>query len=592
VTGDKREEQGHALEICLRKRKNAPKRLRSNPSTVKRVLIIFAAIGLISSSATPTGYAGGEEVVVIYNSHVRASKALAEYYAAKRQVPKNQVFGFALPTGEDISRGEFRDALEKPLMKRLEGAKLWRHELVEVPTTNGRPARIENRVAESKIRYLALCHGVPLRITHDKDFFEAIENSTRPELRKNGAAVDADLAVLPMAEQNRPILGLLRNPLYTTTNGASLHPTNGLLLVTRLDGPTPEIARGLVDKALEAENDGLWGRAYFDLRNTTDPGMKQGDDWIRAAAEISRHLGFETVVDQGGGLFAASFPMSQIALYIGWYSEHVFGPFTLPNVEFMPGAFAYHLHSFSAASVRATNRHWVGPLLARGATCTMGCVDEPYLAGTPDVGTFTGRLMFHCFTFGEAAYAGQSVLSWQTTVVGDPLYRPFVKNPQTLHQELERRHSKLVEWSHLRAVNLNLARNAPVAELVSYLEQIDVTKDSAVLKEKLADLYAAQGKPSSAVFTYQQALKLDPSPQQRIRLRLTLGEKLVALNRDRDANEDYEKLLEESPAYADTLAIYRKLLMLAQKLDKKEDAEKYQAQIQRLSPPPPASKPQ
>ena len=47
--------------------------------------------------------------------------------------------------------------------------------------------------------------------------------------------------------------------------------------------------------------------------------------------------------------------MSQIAIYCGWYDENVSGPFTLPKVEFMPGAFAYHLHSFSAATLRSAN---------------------------------------------------------------------------------------------------------------------------------------------------------------------------------------------------------------------------------------------
>lgn len=558
---------------------------------MKRLLLTLGIAGLIGALALTPAFGGGEEVIVVYNSRVRESKALAEYYAAKRQVPKKQVLGFALTTDEDISRKEFDNTLQEPLAKKLEAAKLWRHGDVKVPATNGRPTRVESNILESKIRYVVLCYGVPLRITHDKDFFEAIENSTRPELRKNGAAVDSELAVLPLAEQNRPILGPLRNLHYTTTNRALLHPTNGLLLVTRLDGPTPEIARGLVDKALEAEHNGLWGRAYFDLRNTTDPGLKPGDDWIRGAAEIARHLGFETVVDEGWDTFPASFPMSQIAFYAGWYRENVAGPFTLSNVEFMPGAFAYHLHSFSAASLRATNRHWAGPLLAKGATLTMGCVDEPYLTGTPDVGTFTGRLLFHGFTFGEAAYASQPVLSWQTTVVGDPLYRPFGKNPQKLHEELERRHSKLVEWSQLRVVNLNLARNAPVAEWVNYLEQIDTIKQSAVLKEKLADLYGAQGKPSSAVLTYQQALKLDPSPQQRIRLRLTLGEKLVALNRDADAYENYQKFLDESLDYPDLLSIYRKLLPLAQKLGRKADAAKYGEQINLTNAPAAAKSP-
>lgn len=555
---------------------------------MKQILLTLGIAGLIGALAPTPTFGGGDEVVVVYNSRLPESKALAEYYAKKRQVPKSQVFGFALTTGEDISRTEFHDALQKPLAKKLEAAKLWRHGAGEVPGTNGKPVRVESKVLESKIRYAVLCYGVPLRIGHDANLKEAGEESLRPELRRNGAAVDSELACLPLLEQKPPLAGPLRNPAYTTTNVALLHPTNGVLLVTRLDGPTPEIARGLLDKALQAETDGLWGRAYFDLRNTSDPAMKPGDDWIRGAAEIARHLGFETVVDEGGDTFPASFPMSHIAFYAGWYRENFSGPFTLPKMEFMPGAFAYHLHSFSAASLRVTNHNWVGPLLAKGVTCTMGCVDEPYLGGTPDVGVFTGRLLFHGFTFGEAAYAGQPILSWQTTVVGDPLYRPFGKNPQLLHGELERRHSKLIEWSHLRVVNLNLARNTPVAELVGYLDQIDTTKQSAVLKEKLADLYAAQGKPSSAALTYQQALKLDPSPQQRIRLRLTLGEKLTALNRDEDAYVNYQKFLEESPDYADLPSIYRKLLPLAQKLGQKDDATRYEGKINPPNPPAPA----
>jgi hypothetical protein len=59
------------------------------------------------------------------------------------------------------------------------------------------------------------------------------------------------------------------------------------------------------------------------------------------------------------------------------------------------------------------------------------------------------------------------------------------------------------------------------------------------------------------------------------------------LDRQPEAYEDYQKLLRESPDYPDKLAIYRKLLPLAQKLDKKTDMEQYDAEINRLSPPPP-----
>ena len=48
--------------------------------------------------------AGGDEVVVIYNTRVPESKIVAEHYAEARQVPRKRVFGHELPEREDISR--------------------------------------------------------------------------------------------------------------------------------------------------------------------------------------------------------------------------------------------------------------------------------------------------------------------------------------------------------------------------------------------------------------------------------------------------------------------------------------------------------
>jgi uncharacterized protein (TIGR03790 family) len=533
------------------------------PTDMIRKLILIVLGGLLGLGAGTSCLAGGEEVVVIYNSALPESEALANYYARKREIPPGQIIGFKLPTSETISRADFRDDLQRPLAKKLESSKLWRIGSGEVPGTNGKPVRVARKVVETKIRYAVLCYGVPLKILRDPDLREAAEETMRPELRRNEAAVDAELACLPLHYIGYTITGPLANAFLSVTNAALLNPTNGLLMVARLDAPTPALARGLVDKAMQAEQDGLWGRAYFDLRNISDPGYKPGDDWIRGAAQVAKQLGFETTVDEKSDVWPASFPMSHIAIYAGWYRENVAGPFTLPEVEFMPGTFAYHLHSFSAASLRTPDHNWVGPLLAKGATCTMGCVDEPYLGGTPEVGIFTGRWLYFGFTFGEAAYASQPLLSWQTTVVGDPLYRPFGRNPIEQHNELAERKNKLVEWSTLRIVNLSRVRGMSLSQLTAILEDTPTTKESAVLTEKLADLYSELGKPSSAIAAYERALTLNPSPQQRIRLRLTLGEKLIAAKRDDEARTNYQKVLQESPDYPDAVGIEQKLAGLA-----------------------------
>jgi uncharacterized protein (TIGR03790 family) len=211
--------------------------------------------------------AGGEEVVVVYNSRLPESKMVAEHYAAARAVPKNQVFGLPLNTNEVMTRVEFTDSLQLPLAEKLAAAGLWKFGKVSFPATNEQPARTEIRVVASKIRYAVLCYGVPLKIAPDAQLMEAVAaKNTREEFRRNEAAVDSELTWLPVSRQDLPLTGPLPNPFYTITNRAMLNATNGILLVTRLDGPTAQIANGLVDKALEAENNGFWGRAYFDTR--------------------------------------------------------------------------------------------------------------------------------------------------------------------------------------------------------------------------------------------------------------------------------------------------------------------------------------
>jgi tetratricopeptide (TPR) repeat protein len=113
---------------------------------------------------------------------------------------------------------------------------------------------------------------------------------------------------------------------------------------------------------------------------------------------------------------------------------------------------------------------------------------------------------------------------------------------------------------------LGLARGARMAEVSALLENLAATTNSAVLTEKLADLYEAEGKPSSAILTWQRALKLNPSPEQRIRLRLTLGEKLQAQNRNAEAVDDYKDLIKESPDYPGKNSIAEKLAALRQKI--------------------------
>ena len=540
---------------------------------------LMGGVAWFLTMAAVSGAGPGDSVVVVYNKNLPDSKKVAQHYADKRGVPSSQLLGVDVNAeSESMSRTDFRDKLQKPILDWLVKEKLF--------TLNPQPAPAKpdpgyHYVTAARIRYIVLCYGVPLKVLRDVNLKEEGDDKMQEALRgRNEAAVDADLALLPSGIGTLPLNGPIPNPFAQNTNGALLHPTNGIVLVARLDGPMVEIANKLVDKAMQAEAEGLWGRCYFDARGLTNTDYKIGDDWIRGAAEITARLGYEVTLDNAEPTFSAGFPMSHIAFYAGWYEGNASGPFARPTVEFMPGAFAYHLHSFSANTLRSTTQHWVGPLLAKGATITMGSVDEPYLSGTPNVASFLERLIYRRFTFGEAAYTSQGSLSWQTTVVGDPLYRPFALPPNELHFKLEKEKSPLLAWSHLKVVDLNEVTGLPAAEGLKYLDEIPTTKQSAVLMEKAGELERAQKHMPQALERYNAALKLKPSPQQKLRLLMIVGDLQAAAGNSQAAVDAYKQILADIPDYPNASLVYQRLAELSRKLGKTKDAENFASKAQ------------
>jgi tetratricopeptide (TPR) repeat protein len=353
-------------------------------------------------------------------------------------------------------------------------------------------------------------------------------------------------------------------------------PTNGVLMVARVDGPTPEIAKGLVDKAMEAEREGLWGRAYFDLRGLTNGPYKMGDDMIGDALKAARAYGYDITADHDENTFSASTPLPDAAFYFGWYNQSVSGPFTNQMVQFRPGAVAYHLHSFSSRELRMKNLWWTGPLLAAGATATMGCTEEPYLQTTPQVNVFLARFLFSGFSFGEAAYASQADLSWQNTIIGDPLYRPFGKTQKERYLQLEKAKDKNIEWSMLMWINLRLLQGAPMSEIEKFYSDNPETKTSAVMQERLGDVYKSKGDIFECIDAYRAALALPLNSLERLRLDLKAAPLLTSLGHADQAYEIYQSILKDYPNYLEKKDLYERLSDVASRLHKDDEAERYQ----------------
>jgi uncharacterized protein (TIGR03790 family) len=461
--------------------------------------------------------------LIVYNENEPDSPALAQYYAAKRHLPATHLVGLRVRNAESITRKEFVEQIRDPLLKLL----VDRGWLMQV----GQRETIDNQITG-----LVLIYGIPLRIEADatlKD--DALPNLPEPG-RRNHAAVDSELALLPAPAA--PLTGWVPNPFFRSRGPDFRAPlNNALLLVARLDGPDAATARRLVDDALAAERFGLLGRCYFDARGLTDRAYAIGDQWIKSADRAFRAAGYECELDEAGAMFDDDFPMSDAAVYAGWYGGHPTGPFTQPAFQFRRGAVAVHIHSGSAATVRSRSAHWVGPLLAKGVAASTGNVFEPYLTLTPHLDLFFKRLLDGA-PYAEAGWFSQPVLSWQTTFVGDPLYRPFAVPVDEQITRLAVAGHPDLEWAYLRQVNLLLNAGETNAAVQLCRTQAGKLK-SPVLLEKLGDLLPVPDRAAA----YESALRSAGASARYLRVAAKLAATFEANHQPAQAAAVYEGLL-------------------------------------------------
>ncbi len=366
-----------------------------------------AAVLLVLAIPALAAHPEAAKTLVLASETVPEGVEVARHYMAARGIPEENLLLVQAPAEAEITREQFDRHLWEPFRAFL---KRWEGRLdVRLPDGTLRLA-LRNRRA----KYLVPVYGVPIKITG----YEQVETMHL----SRAAAVDSELALAPAGRHK--LVGALRNPYHGADAPFGPPLDEAMILVTRLDGPSAEIARRLVDDAVWAERHGLEGRAYVDARGLKGGGYLKGDIWLKHAARTLEAAGYTTELDVRPEILPLNHPMPDPAIYLGWYYKNAAGPMVKPGFRFNRGAIAYHLQSFSGADIRSTETHWVGPLLVRGACVTAGAVYEPFLSGTPNLQILVSRLV-KGHSWGEAAYMAQPSLSWQMCFIGDPLYRPF-----------------------------------------------------------------------------------------------------------------------------------------------------------------------
>lgn len=487
-----------------------------------RVTILILGLLAVWIPAVPAA-PPPESVAVLYNSAVADSKRLAEFYRNARGIPAENLIGLEMPDAADISREEYEARIAAPLRAEFERRGWWQRgrdqEGVVLPVAN-------------RIRILVTMRGVPLRIMPTENSTPPIPDANSPVQDpvsgRDEASVDSELAMFGV--EGVPTGGVLQNRYHMSDRKIGEEELPFMVLTARIDGPSHAICERMISDAVATEKTGLWGMSYVDIANK----FPQGDEWLEGVVKANLQAGIPTVVDRFDQTLPKHYPMTEAALYHGWYNRNVNGPFLNPRFKFRRGAVAMHLHSFSAEQLSSAGRNWCAPLLARGAAATVGNVYEPYLHLTHDFDLLHRRLL-EGFSWVEACWMAMPVTSWQGVVLGDPLYRPFLHLSGTGTIEDEDRNFRalrtaMLQWPDDRE------------ERWSKLENAARQTRSGIFAEALGLELLETGMTTRAVTSFRAAKTLFVRAEDKLRqdfhiaaIDRTAGRNDIALRTLRDA---------------------------------------------------------
>ncbi|UCF95538.1 MAG: TIGR03790 family protein [Desulfobacterales bacterium] len=405
---------------------------RFSTTFLRRGLILFGlALLLLPHDARALA---PEEILVIANRRAEHSLALAQFYMRKRMIPDANLIVLEVTTEEACSRDEYAAKIALPVSHRLQ----------------------EPAAGSPRIRCLLLMHGMPLKISAPLEAerrqlkelrkqardpasqdmpIAPTDKQTHPKLKEAihelqlktpQASLDSEIALI--RAQDYPLEGWIPNPYYLGFREQALAiAKEDVLMVSRLDGPSPEIVRKMIEDSIRAEENGLAGTVYFDARWPASDrrdlsGYALYDQSIhRAADRVRQSQLLPVVVNDTSELFQPG-ECPNAALYCGWYRRaHYVDAFV-----WQKGAVGYHIASSECKTLRKKGaRLWCKMMLEKGAAATIGPVGEPFVQGFPLPEIFFALLVDGYLSLAECYLVSLPYLSWQMVLIGDPLYRPF-----------------------------------------------------------------------------------------------------------------------------------------------------------------------
>ncbi|CAN5447248.1 hypothetical protein BH10PLA1_BH10PLA1_00310 [soil metagenome] len=255
---------------------------------------------------------------------------------------------------------------------------------------------------------------------------------------ETGAALDNELALVLWGD-DYSLYRWIENPLYFR-NARRMANAPPVMMVMRLDGPEDRTVRDIIVSSLQTEKVGLGGKVVIDSQGleakNADGSPHAYGEYDQTLRNLNKLLKEKTTLDvvfddQKPVLRAGS--VHDVGVYVGWYAVRNY----IASCSFRPGAVGFHIASLEMISLKsAGERGWVVGLLNDGIAATLGAVAEPYLHSFPRADEFFPLLFTGKLTLAEVYWRTNPLVSWQISMIGDPLYTPFKVNPALKEEDL------------------------------------------------------------------------------------------------------------------------------------------------------------
>lgn len=200
------------------------------------------------------------DVLIVVNDNSKASIDIGTHYATERKIPERYIAHVSARPNYFVTLDEFR-SLRDQLIRFMQENTLDDPDLEPVVCEDGEPpyyceASIAQLRDHSTIRYIVTTKGVPTRFVFEGSPLPyngptSVDNYLRHWLI---AYYDVDVGFRPLE----------RARAFADGRGMRVvdPAVDGELIVGRLDGLTTDAAKTLVDRAIAAEENGIFGKFY------------------------------------------------------------------------------------------------------------------------------------------------------------------------------------------------------------------------------------------------------------------------------------------------------------------------------------------